>query len=85
MRPSLGIYDVKGPVLIKGGMMKNKPKKGKSKFTPEYYIEIIILKLDRIEAELETVKSVVFGYGKQTRLLNDRIENIEERKKLGPV
>ncbi|UCH12610.1 MAG: hypothetical protein JSW18_01310 [Candidatus Omnitrophota bacterium] len=63
--------------------MRNKPKKGKSRFTPEYYIETIILKLDRIEAELETVKSVVFGYGKQTSLLNDRIENIEERKKLG--
>ena len=59
--------------------MKNKPKKGKSKFTPEYYIETIILKLDRIEAELETVKSVVFGYGKQTRLLNDRVKQMEEK------
>lgn len=59
--------------------MKNKPKKGKSKFTPEYYIETIILKLDRIEAELETVKSVVFGYGKQTSLLNDRVKQMEEK------
>ncbi len=60
-----------------------KRQKSRSKFTPEYYLETIILKLDKIEAELETVKSVVFGYGKQTSLLNDRIENIEERKKLG--
>ncbi len=60
-----------------------KRQKSRSKFTTEYYLETIILKLDKIEAELETVKSVVFGYGKQTSLLNDRIENIEDRKKLG--
>lgn len=57
-----------------------KRQKSRSKFTPEYYLETIILKLDKIEAELETVKSVVFGYGKQTSLLNDRIENIEEER-----
>lgn len=45
----------------------------------ENNIETIILKLDRVEAELEVVKSVVFKYGKQVNFLNGKIEHIEEK------
>lgn len=48
----------------------------------ENNIETIILKLDRVEAELEMVKSVVFKYGKQVNFLNGKIECIEEKNKL---
>lgn len=52
--------------------------KNNTKSAQEYNSEII-LKLDRIEAELETIKFAMIKYGNQKLLLDEKIARIEER------
>lgn len=52
--------------------------KHKNKYTPEHYLENIILKLDRIEAELITVKLASVENTRETRLLGEKVEGKEK-------
>ncbi|MFH0731360.1 MAG: hypothetical protein V2A72_00360 [Candidatus Omnitrophota bacterium] len=60
--------------------MHKDPKNRNHKLTARYYIETIILKLDRIEAELEMVKVATIDNSRQARLLDEKIKLVHEEK-----
>ena len=58
-------------------------KPSKSSYTLEkQHLETIILKLDRMEAEIDIVKSAVFNYTSQTKVIKDKIEDILQNPKI---
>lgn len=54
-------------------------RKKNPKSTLEHNSEVIILKADKIEAELEMIKSAVFRSGAQVLSLAEKIEQIEKK------